>query len=47
MLILILIPILAPAAASDGIHLVQFGVMVVLNLIIGTQSRRRWAWCCS
>ena len=32
---LILIPILAPAAASEGIHPVQFGVMVVLNLIIG------------
>jgi tripartite ATP-independent transporter DctM subunit len=33
---LILIPILAPAAASYGIDPVQFGVMVVLNLIIGT-----------
>ncbi len=33
---LILIPILVPAAASYGIDPVQFGVMVVLNLIIGT-----------
>jgi len=33
---LILIPILAPAAASYGIDPVQFGVIVVLNLIIGT-----------
>jgi tripartite ATP-independent transporter DctM subunit len=33
---LILIPILAPAAASYGIDPVQFGVMMVLNLIIGT-----------
>lgn len=33
---LILIPILVPAAASYGIDQVQFGVMVVLNLIIGT-----------
>ena len=34
--LLILIPILCPAAASYGIDPVQFGVMVVLNLIIGT-----------
>jgi tripartite ATP-independent transporter DctM subunit len=34
--LLILIPILSPAAASYGIDPVQFGVMVVLNLIIGT-----------
>jgi len=34
--LLILIPILAPAAASYGIDPVQFGVMMVLNLIIGT-----------
>ncbi len=33
---LILIPILAPAAISYGIDPVQFGVIVVLNLIIGT-----------
>jgi TRAP-type C4-dicarboxylate transport system permease large subunit len=33
---LILIPILAPAAASYGVDPVQFGVIVVLNLIIGT-----------
>ncbi len=33
---LILIPILVPAATSYGIDPVQFGVMVVLNLIIGT-----------
>jgi TRAP-type C4-dicarboxylate transport system permease large subunit len=33
---LILIPILAPAAASYGIDPVQFDVIVVLNLIIGT-----------
>lgn len=33
---LILIPILGPAAASYGIDPVQFGVIVVLNLIIGT-----------
>ncbi len=33
---LILIPILAPAAASYGIDPVQFGIIVVLNLIIGT-----------
>lgn len=33
---LILIPILSPAAASYGIDPVQFGVIVVLNLIIGT-----------
>lgn len=33
---LILIPILAPAAASYGIDPIQFGVIVVLNLIIGT-----------
>ena len=36
MVLLILIPILAPAAASYGIDPVQFGVIVVLNLIIGT-----------
>lgn len=34
--LLILIPILAPAATSYGIDPVQFGVMMVLNLIIGT-----------
>lgn len=33
---LILIPILAPAAASYGIDPVQFGVIMVLNLILGT-----------
>lgn len=33
---LILIPILVPAAASYGIDPVQFGIIVVLNLIIGT-----------
>jgi tripartite ATP-independent transporter DctM subunit len=33
---LILIPILVPAANSYGIDPVQFGVMMVLNLIIGT-----------
>ena len=33
---LILIPILVPAAASFGIDPVQFGVIMVLNLIIGT-----------
>ncbi len=33
---LILIPILVPAATTYGIDPVQFGVMVVLNLIIGT-----------
>jgi tripartite ATP-independent transporter DctM subunit len=33
---LILIPILVPAATSFGIDPVQFGVMMVLNLIIGT-----------
>ncbi len=33
---LILIPILAPAAMAYGIDPVQFGVMMVLNLIIGT-----------
>jgi tripartite ATP-independent transporter DctM subunit len=33
---LILIPILVPAAASYGIDPVQFGVMVILNLILGT-----------
>jgi tripartite ATP-independent transporter DctM subunit len=33
---LILIPILVPGAMSFGIDPVQFGVMVVLNLIIGT-----------
>ncbi len=31
-----LILILAPAAASYGVDPVQFGVMMVLNLIIGT-----------
>jgi tripartite ATP-independent transporter DctM subunit len=34
--LLILIPILAPAALSYGIDPVQFGVMMILNLIIGT-----------
>jgi hypothetical protein len=33
---LILIPILTPAASQFGIDPIQFGVMVVLNLIIGT-----------
>lgn len=33
---LILIPILVPAAVSYGIDPVQFGVIMVLNLIIGT-----------
>jgi tripartite ATP-independent transporter DctM subunit len=33
---LILIPILVPAAASYGIDPIQFGVIMVLNLIIGT-----------
>ena len=33
---LILIPMLAPAAAGYGIDPVQFGIIVVLNLIIGT-----------
>lgn len=34
--LLILIPILAPAAASFGIDPVQFGVIMILNLILGT-----------
>lgn len=34
--LLILIPILAPAALSYGIDPVQFGVTMILNLIIGT-----------
>ena len=33
---LILIPILVPAAISYGIDPVQFGVIMVLNLILGT-----------
>ena len=33
---LILIPILVPAAVSYGIDPVQFGVIMVLNLILGT-----------
>ena len=33
---LILIPILVPAAISYGINPVQFGVVMVLNLILGT-----------
>ena len=33
---LILIPILVPAAISFGINPVQFGVVMVLNLILGT-----------
>jgi TRAP-type C4-dicarboxylate transport system permease large subunit len=36
MLAAILIPILASAAASYGMDPVQFGVVAVLNLIIGT-----------
>jgi tripartite ATP-independent transporter DctM subunit len=34
--IMILVPILAPIAATLGINAVQFGVMVVINLMIGT-----------
>lgn len=34
--ILILVPILVPAAASYGIDPVQFGIIVILNLILGT-----------
>ncbi len=34
--LLILIPILMPAALSYGIDPVQFGVMMILNLILGT-----------
>jgi len=34
--LLILIPILVPAAIALGIDPVQFGVIIVLNLIIGT-----------
>jgi TRAP-type C4-dicarboxylate transport system permease large subunit len=34
--LLILIPILAPAAASFGIDPVQFGVIMIFNLILGT-----------
>jgi TRAP-type C4-dicarboxylate transport system permease large subunit len=34
--LLILIPILVPAAASFGIDQVQFGVIMILNLILGT-----------
>jgi tripartite ATP-independent transporter DctM subunit len=34
--LLILIPILAPAAAGFGIDPVQFGVVMILNLILGT-----------
>ena len=34
--LLILIPILVPAAASFGVDQVQFGVVVILNLILGT-----------
>jgi TRAP-type C4-dicarboxylate transport system permease large subunit len=33
---LILIPILVPAAVQYGIDPVQFGVIMVLNLILGT-----------
>lgn len=34
--LLILIPILAPAAASFGVDPVQFGLVVIFNLILGT-----------
>ncbi len=34
--LLILIPILAPAAASFGVDPVQFGVIMIFNLILGT-----------
>lgn len=34
--LLILIPILAPAAASFGIHPLQFGLIMIFNLILGT-----------
>ena len=34
--LLILIPILAPAAEKFGVDPVQFGVMMILNLILGT-----------
>ena len=34
--LLILIPILAPAAASFGVDPVQFGIVMILNLILGT-----------
>jgi TRAP-type C4-dicarboxylate transport system permease large subunit len=43
---LIPIPILAPAAARYGLDPVQVGVMVVLNLIIGTITPPG-AWCSS
>ncbi len=33
---LILIPILVPAANSFGIDPVQFGIVMILNLILGT-----------
>jgi len=34
--LLILIPILVPAAMAFGIDPIQFGVIMVLNLILGT-----------
>jgi TRAP-type C4-dicarboxylate transport system permease large subunit len=34
--LLILIPILSPAAASFGVDPVQFGVIMIFNLILGT-----------
>ncbi len=34
--LLILIPILGPAAASFGVDPVQFGIIMILNLILGT-----------
>ncbi|HMK68552.1 MAG TPA: TRAP transporter large permease subunit, partial [Stellaceae bacterium] len=34
--LLILIPILTPAAASFGVDPVQFGLIMILNLILGT-----------
>jgi TRAP-type C4-dicarboxylate transport system permease large subunit len=44
--ITILVPILLPIARQLGVDPVHFGLIMVLNLMIGL-LHRRWAWCCS
>jgi C4-dicarboxylate transporter DctM subunit len=45
-LLLVFVPMLLPAAKLLGIDLVHFGVLVVLNMMIGLITRRS-ACCCS
>lgn len=44
---LILIPILVPVGMALGIDPIQFGLVMVLTLMIGTITRAQWESCSS